>query len=284
MPKDTQGNDLDSVEVILGGGFSFVPYAAENVITPEMIADNKATPGLPTAYSWEQAGIGLILSDGGPQDARDADDATEFYQPGYTLNSSPTLTTQFSPAENNALVRQLTIGTPDEYGVYHVSDIIQNTKWMAYQEELVRGKNGKTRVRRRAGVVQITNNEPNQSERKSVKGTALTATWQEDPLYQTQGDEKYIESYYEPDDTTTESVSATPTTVTVQEGADVEVTATVLPATAPQTVTAASNHSDIATVTVTGLTVTIHGVAAGTFTITLTAGTKTATITGTVTA
>ena len=37
MARDTQGNDLDSVEVVLGGGIRFAPYDEANVITPEMI-------------------------------------------------------------------------------------------------------------------------------------------------------------------------------------------------------------------------------------------------------
>jgi uncharacterized protein YjdB len=283
MSKDIQGNDLDSVEVVLGGGFSFVKYDSANVITPQMIADSKPQPDLPDAYQWSTAGVGLILADRGPQDSRDADDATEFYQAGYALNGEPTLTTQFSPAENNPTVRELTIGAPDEYGVYHVSDIIQNAKWMAYQEEMIRGRNGKTRIRRRAGVVQITNNEPNQSERKSVKGTALTATWQADPLYQTQGSEKYIESYYEPGDDTTQSVTVDPTSLSVAVGASGTATATVLPETAPQIVKASSDHTEIATVSVSGSTITVYGVAQGTATVTVSAGGRTASLAVTVT-
>ena len=191
MTADAQGNDLSKVEVPVTGAIMLVPYEEDNKITEEMIAKTKAEPDLPEAYDRSTACIGLITSDGGPQDSRDADDAIEFYQDGYLLSPSSTLTTSFTTAENNEMTRKVTLGDPDDNGVYHVDDIIQDTKWCAYQEETLRGNI----VHRRAGVVQVTGNEPNQSERGSVKGQALTVTWQADPMY---GGHKYIESYYTP--------------------------------------------------------------------------------------
>lgn len=191
MAADAQGNDLDKVEVPITGGIMLVEYSEENKITSEMIGKNVAEPELPEAYARETACIGLITQDGGPQDSRDADDATEFYQDGYSLPASSTLSTSFTAAENNEMTRRVTLGKPDSNGVYSVDDIVQADKWCAYQEETLRGG----RVRRRAGVVQVTGNEPNQSERGSVKGTALAVTWQADPLY---GGHKYIECIYDP--------------------------------------------------------------------------------------
>ena len=43
----------------------------------------------------------------------------------------------------------------------------------------------------------LTGNEPGQSTRGSVKGRALTVTWQNDELY---GGHKYIEHTYDPAD------------------------------------------------------------------------------------
>lgn len=191
MAKDSQGNDLSAVEVPITGAIMLVPYSDDNVITSTMIGKNVAQPELPEAYDYETACVGLITSDGGPQDSRDADDATEFYQDGYLLAASATLSTSFTAAENNEMTRKVTLGEPDENGVYTVDDIVQDTKWMAYQEESLRGG----RVRRRAGVVIVTGNEPNQSERGSVKGQQLTVTWQADEHY---GGGKYIECIYDP--------------------------------------------------------------------------------------
>ena len=84
----------------------------------------------------------------------------------------------------------MTIGRPDETGVYHVKDIIQDTKWFAYQETIY--KSG--RKRRRLGVIQITGNEPAQDTRGEVSGLSLTATWQLDPAVDG-GNSRYLQSY-----------------------------------------------------------------------------------------
>ncbi|KAE8127295.1 hypothetical protein [Bifidobacterium tibiigranuli] len=191
MTADSQGNDLSKVEVPITGAISLVPYSDANKITRTMIARSKAKPELPDAYAPAKACVGLITSDGGPQDGRDADDPTEFYQSGYLLQPEPKLTTAFTAAEDNDLTRLITVGEPDADGVYAVDDILRDDKWMAYQEEALRGG----RVRRRAGVVQVTGNEPGQSERGSVKGRALTVTWQPDPNYD---GHRYFESIYDP--------------------------------------------------------------------------------------
>jgi hypothetical protein len=191
MAKDSQGNDLNATVVPVTGAISLAPYDPANKITSDMIAKTIKTPELPDAYSPQQAAIGLITSDGGPQDARDADDAQEFYQAGYSINGDPKLTTKFTAAEDNDITREITVGPPDENGVYHVQDIISDGKWCAYQEEAWKGG----RIYRRAGVVQVTGNDPGQSERGSVKGRELTVLWQPDDMYE--GD-RYIESVYDP--------------------------------------------------------------------------------------
>lgn len=286
MARDTQGNDLDSVEVVLGGGIRFAPYDEANVITPEMIAATK-TPeevaeALPEIFKSPESGVGLITSDGGPQDARDADDAIEFYQPGYSLNADPSLTTAFTIAENNELTRRMTIGEPDEYGVYHVSDILQNDKWIAYQEESIRGAGGKVRVRRRAGVIQLTGNEPNQSERGVVKGSAWTATWQADSLFDPNA--KYLESYYEPDKIPVSGVTVTPDTTTLKNGESATLTASITPENAyDKTVTWSADDSGAkVTLTPSGTTCKVTGKAdSGTVNVTCTTkdGSKTDSVT-----
>ena len=192
MTADNQGNDLNAVKNVLTSKIIVAPYEAGKTLTASQIAPSVADPitELDDVFGSSSATVGLITSDGAPQDSRDGDDATEFHQPGYTLNADPTLTLAFTAAEDNDLTRLMTIGGPDETGVYHVKDIIQDTKWFAYQETIY--KSG--RKRRRLGVIQITGNEPAQDTRGEVSGLSLTATWQIDPAVDG-GNSRYLQSY-----------------------------------------------------------------------------------------
>ena len=192
MTADNQGNDLNAVKNVLTSKIIVAPYVAGKTLTASQIAPSVADPitELGDVFGSSSATVGLITSDGAPQDSRDGDDATEFHQPGYTLNADPTLTLAFTAAEDNDLTRLMTIGRPDETGVYHVKDIIQDTKWFAYQETIY--KSG--RKRRRLGVIQITGNEPAQDTRGEVSGLSLTATWQLDPAVDG-GTRRYLQSY-----------------------------------------------------------------------------------------
>lgn len=192
MTADNQGNDLNAVKNVLTSKIIVAPYVAGKTLTASQIAPSVADPitELGDVFGSSSATVGLITSDGAPQDSRDGDDATEFHQPGYTLNADPTLTLAFTAAEDNDLTRLMTIGRPDETGVYHVKDIIQDAKWFAYQETIY--KSG--RKRRRLGVIQITGNEPAQDTRGEVSGLSLTATWQLDPAVDG-GNSRYLQSY-----------------------------------------------------------------------------------------
>lgn len=192
MTADNQGNDLNAVKNVLTSKIIVAPYVPGKTLTASQIAPSVADPitELGDVFGSSSATVGLITSDGAPQDSRDGDDATEFHQPGYTLNADPTLTLAFTAAEDNDLTRLMTIGRPDETGVYHVKDIIQDTKWFAYQETIY--KSG--RKRRRLGVIQITGNEPAQDTRGEVSGLSLTATWQLDPAVDG-GNSRYLQSY-----------------------------------------------------------------------------------------
>jgi hypothetical protein len=192
MTVDNQGNDLNAVKNVLTSKIIVAPYVAGKTLTASQIAPSVADPitELGDVFGSASATVGLITSDGAPQDSRDGDDATEFHQPGYTLNADPMLTLAFTAAEDNDLTRLMTIGRPDETGVYHVKDIIQDTKWFAYQETIY--KSG--RKRRRLGVIQITGNEPAQDTRGEVSGLSLTATWQLDPAVDG-GNSRYLQSY-----------------------------------------------------------------------------------------
>lgn len=191
MTADNQGNDLDSVKNVLTSKIIVAPYVAGKALTASQIARSVADPITELGDVFDSSStVGLITSDGAPQDSRDGDDATEFHQPGYTLNADPTLTLAFTAAEDNDLTRLMTIGRPDETGVYHVKDIIQDTKWFAYQETIYESG----RKRRRLGVIQITGNEPAQDTRGEVSGLSLTATWQLDPAVDG-GNSRYLQSY-----------------------------------------------------------------------------------------
>lgn len=192
MTADNQGNDLNAVKNVLTSKIIVAPYVADKTLTASQIAPSVADPitELGDVFGSASAAVGLITSDGAPHDSRDGDDATEFHQPGYTLNADPTLTLAFTVAEDNDLTRLMTIGRPDEISVYHVKDIIQDTKWFAYQETIY--KSG--RKRRRLGVIQITGNEPAQDTRGEVSGLSLTATWQLDPAVDG-GNSRYLQSY-----------------------------------------------------------------------------------------
>lgn len=192
MTADKQGNDLNAVKNVLTSKIIVAPYVAGKTLTASQIAPSVSDPitELGDVFGSGSSTVGLITSDGAPQDSRDGDDATEFHQPGYTLNADPTLTLAFTAAEDNDLTRLMTIGKPDETGVYHVKDIIQDTKWFAYQETIY--KSG--RKRRRLGVIQITGNEPAQDTRGEVSGLSLTATWQLDPAVDG-GNSRYLQSY-----------------------------------------------------------------------------------------
>lgn len=193
MVRDTQGNNLEDVKQVVTSKIKLAPYDPSKRLVASMIAKNVADPlnELNDIFGAEGAGfVGLITSDGAPQDSRDADDAIEFHQPGYKLSSDPSLTVAFTVAEDSEMTRRLTIGEPDADGVYHVSDVIQDTKWFAYQETVY-----KSNVhRRRLGVVQITGNEPAQDTRGEVSGLALTAEWQKDDAVDA-GNSRYLQSY-----------------------------------------------------------------------------------------
>lgn len=192
MTADNQGNDLNAVKNVLTSKIIVAPYVAGKTLTASQIAPSVADPitELGDVFGSSSAAVGLITSDGAPQDSRDGDDATEFHQPGYTLNADPTLTLAFTVAEDNDFTRLMTIGRPDEISVYHVRDIIQDTKWFTYQETIY--KSG--RKRRRLGAIQITGNEPAQDTRGEVSGLSLTATWQLDPAVDG-GNSRYLQSY-----------------------------------------------------------------------------------------
>ena len=202
MAKDKQGNDLANVGVPVTGAICIVPYAEGNVITRTRIGKTNATPKLPEVYARGTACRGLITSDGAPQDSTESGDAIEFWQQGYMLNGETTISTAFTIAEDTDLAREFCFGEkPDAAGVIAVATFTPDTKWMAYEE--ITYKNGN--ADRRAGVIQVTANEPGQAERGSVFGRAVTVKWGRDDLYEGKA---FIEAHCTPADATATASSA----------------------------------------------------------------------------
>lgn len=195
MAKDTRGNDLGNVGAPIDGRLLLVPYDSANKITAEMIKPSVKEPTLPTAYKNDVAAVGLFASDGGGEDSRDGGDSTEYFQNGYKKKASGTLTTKYTIAEDSPLIREATLGKPDSDGVYHVSDIIQDTKWCAYAETVY--DNGK--IERRAAVVRITDNAPSSNSKGEDKTREITLEWVSDPMYDVDNTNvKYLAAFYDP--------------------------------------------------------------------------------------
>lgn len=174
MSADSQGNDLDAVQVPLTGLAAFAPLLEANIIEK---ADLGASPlVLPAAYKR----LGLYKQDGGPAPSRDTDDPIEFFQKGYTIAADGTRSVVIGLAEDNAAVRALTEGVePDANGVIEVSSSLPNNRFIL----LVVTKYRNGAEKRQLGAASVTAVEQDQSERGSVEGQNVTFTWHEDDLF-----------------------------------------------------------------------------------------------------
>lgn len=174
MAADSSGNDLSAVGVPLTGLAAIAPVDVANVIAD---ADMGKSPlDLPEAYSK----LGLYKQDGGPQEARDDEDAIEFFQQGYKIAGDGTLTLQVNLAEDNATVNKLIDGKePNEQGVVYVDSNLPDALWILFAS--TRFKNGNEL--RRNGVVRVQAVEVDQEERGSVRGKSVTLEWVPDELF-----------------------------------------------------------------------------------------------------
>lgn len=174
MAADSQGNDLSSVPVPIGGLVAFAPYASANVIADALIG---STPiELPEAY----VKLGLVKQDGAPQHAREDGDALEFWQDGYLLSGEGSRTVQVNLAENNAAVLKLVEGKEaDANGVIYVDSSLPDAKVIIFMA--TKFKNGTED--RYNGVARVTAVEVDQDTRGEVRGRSVTLTWLPDPLF-----------------------------------------------------------------------------------------------------
>lgn len=263
MTADAKGNDLQAVDVVITAALAIAPYEQANILTSEQGGGESAD--LPAAYM----PLGLIKSDGGATESMDQEDPIEFLQDGYQLSADPTISIQYGLAEFNKVVRQLTTGkTPDANGMIEIETYTPDTKWCLFYEEVY--KNG--RVRRLNGIVQVTTTEIDQSERGSVKGRNVTLTWKTDPWVGNGKTTKFLEWHYPEDDDTPDpvkpvtGVAADKTAVLLDDtNTTVDVTLAVTPEDATvESVTAVSDHPDVASVRVDGLKLVITRTGYGT--------------------
>ncbi|MEE8738290.1 MAG: hypothetical protein SOI66_05200 [Bifidobacterium sp.] len=172
---DSAGNDLSKVNIPIGGALAFAPYSADNTIADTALASSPVV--LPAGYKY----LGLVKKDGAPQTTIDSEDATEFWQKGYSLPGDATRTIEVTMAEDNISVLQLTEGkTPDANGIIYVDSSISSARIMLF--ELVKYRDGGVE-RRRNGAAQVTKVEPGQDSRGENAGVKITIKWQEDPLF-----------------------------------------------------------------------------------------------------
>ncbi|PRI10918.1 hypothetical protein [Leucobacter massiliensis] len=174
MAADEQGNDLGAVAVPITGMAAYAPLSPENKITEAELAASPLV--LPAAFKK----LGLYKQDGGPTPTRETGDPIEFFQIGYKLSGEGTRGLTIGLAENNPTVVALIEGVePDEHGVYKVSSTLPDNRFILFSSLRYRGG----LEERQVGVASITAVEPDQAERGSVKGAAVTFTWQEHDLF-----------------------------------------------------------------------------------------------------
>ena len=174
MAADSQGNDLAEVGVPITGLAAFAPALVANVIEKAHLAASPLV--LPAAYKR----LGLYKVDGGPAPSREAGDAIEFFQKGYTLAGDGTRSVVINLAEQNAAVQELIEGVePDANGVIEVSSSLPDNRFILLV--VTKYRNGKEK--RQVGVASVTAVEADQQTRGEVEGQAVTFTWQEDPLF-----------------------------------------------------------------------------------------------------
>jgi hypothetical protein len=167
MTADAEGFDLSAVPVPITGFIAAQLDGEPVYLEPEELG---TTPlQLPEGYKK----LGLFSSDGGPQDASDKDDDSEFFQDGYKLPGASTRTLQVTLSELNDTVENLITGkTPDEHGVIVVDD---DNSAVFPIFEVLKYKNGDER--RRNGLARISTVEPDQNERGTANGNSVTFEW-----------------------------------------------------------------------------------------------------------
>lgn len=175
MAADEQGFDLDAVGVPITGMAAYAPLDPANMLTEAALGASPLV--LPPAFKK----LGLYKVDGGPAPSREAGDALEFFQQGYKKAGDGTRALTITLAQSDRVVMSLIEGVePDEHGVYKVSSNLPDNRFILFSSIRYRGG----LEERQLGVASITAVEPDQAERGSVKGSAVTFTWQEHEMFE----------------------------------------------------------------------------------------------------
>ena len=172
--KDSQGNDLSSVGIPIGGLVAFAPYELTNVIADAKMGETPLE--LPKGYEM----LGLVKQDGAPQHQRESGDAIEFWQKGYKLAGEGNRSVQVNLAENNTAVLKLVEGKePNSDGVIYVDSNLPDARVLLFMATKFKGG----AEDRYNGAAQVTAVEVDQDTRGEVRGRSVTLSWAEDPLF-----------------------------------------------------------------------------------------------------
>ena len=167
MAADSKGRDIGAAPVYVTGAAAYAPVAAANVLTKAALG--AATIELPVGFKF----LGLRTSDGGPEESREAGDATEFLESGFEISGAGSVTLKFTLAQYNAIVREFVNQAPDANGVIEVSADIPSDPFIFYTEAVM--KNGT--IERQLGVAKLQETARQKDEKGSVKGVEVTVKW-----------------------------------------------------------------------------------------------------------
>ena len=174
MTADTRGRTVDEALIYVTGYFGIAPVDAANVI-PE--ADlGSATLEVPESFRY----VGLRTADGGPEQSREAGEAIEFLEDGFSINADGSITVTMTLAQFNATTREILHGqAPDANGVIKVQDATPNNRFIALGESVY--KSGA--IKRDHGVIAVTEVSLGKDERGSVNGIPVTFRYQRSELF-----------------------------------------------------------------------------------------------------
>lgn len=167
--------DRNAVSIPVTGIIAFHPVVSkENVIADEEMGSKTLT----LSSGWRP--LGLMKSDGGVEEGRDDEDATEFFQEGEKIAGASTRTIKVGLAENGMNVQRFLEGKdPDTNGVVYVDDSLPDAKFLVFSA--TRFKNGTEE--RRTGVGRIKAIEVDQETRGEVRAKSVTIEWVPSDLF-----------------------------------------------------------------------------------------------------
>jgi hypothetical protein len=135
--------------------------------------------------------LGLRTSDGGPEQSREAGDAIEFLEDGFSINADGSITVAMTLAQYNEITRELSLGSaPDANGVIKVKDTTNSNQYIVLLESVY--KSGA--IKREHGVVRVSEISNGKDERGTVNGIAVTFQWVRHELFD---NSYYWEAYVE---------------------------------------------------------------------------------------